>query len=167
MRAMTGSGGRLQFGMVAGIKSERRPTSNRNHWPDCVGIRKLLIERDVAQMKKAAGSDALAAAIGQNPAAALAELQGAIANFGATVTGPLVQAAGPIMHNLAKAIEDASAALNTFNKAHPTPAPVAEGLGGAALAGGVGWGIWKGITRFLGAIGRGLGGGAGAAAAEG
>ena len=25
--------------MVAGIKSERWPTSNRNHWPDCVGIR--------------------------------------------------------------------------------------------------------------------------------
>src|SRR5208282_5025751 len=41
MRAVTGSGGRLHFGMVAGIKSERWPTSNRNPWPDCVGIRKL------------------------------------------------------------------------------------------------------------------------------
>jgi hypothetical protein len=30
LRAVTGSGGRLHFGMVAGIKSERRPTSNRN-----------------------------------------------------------------------------------------------------------------------------------------
>ena len=30
MRAVTGSGGRLHFGMVADIKSERRPTSNRN-----------------------------------------------------------------------------------------------------------------------------------------
>src|SRR5271169_4266682 len=39
-RAVTGSGGRLHFGMVAGIKSERWPTSNRNPWPDCVGIRK-------------------------------------------------------------------------------------------------------------------------------
>ncbi len=39
MRALTGSGGRLHFGMVAGIKSERWPTSNRNPWPDCVGIR--------------------------------------------------------------------------------------------------------------------------------
>src|ERR1700675_4898949 len=28
--AVTGSGGRLHFGMVAGIKSERWPTSNRN-----------------------------------------------------------------------------------------------------------------------------------------
>src|SRR5271157_1783096 len=39
LRAVTGSGGRLHFGMVAGIKSERRPTSNRNPWPDCLGIR--------------------------------------------------------------------------------------------------------------------------------
>ena len=39
LRAVTGSGGRLHFGMVAGIKSERWPTSNRNPWPDCVGIR--------------------------------------------------------------------------------------------------------------------------------
>src|SRR5208283_1963397 len=28
--AVTGSGGRLHFGMVAGLKSERWPTSNRN-----------------------------------------------------------------------------------------------------------------------------------------
>jgi hypothetical protein len=42
LRAVTGSGGRLHFGMVAGIKSERWPTSNRNPWPDCVGIRTLL-----------------------------------------------------------------------------------------------------------------------------
>jgi hypothetical protein len=34
IRAVTGSGGRLHFGMVADIKSERRPTSNRNPWPD-------------------------------------------------------------------------------------------------------------------------------------
>ena len=39
LRAVTGSGGRLHFGMVAGIKSERWPTSNRNPWPDCLGIR--------------------------------------------------------------------------------------------------------------------------------
>src|SRR5271169_6816527 len=36
---LTGSGGRLHFGMVAGFKSERWPASNRNRWPDCVGIR--------------------------------------------------------------------------------------------------------------------------------
>ena len=39
LRAVTGSGGRLHFGMVAGIKSERWPTSNRNPRPDCLGIR--------------------------------------------------------------------------------------------------------------------------------
>src|SRR5271169_6364421 len=38
--AVTGSGGRLHFGMVAGIKSERWPTSNRNPRPDRLGIRK-------------------------------------------------------------------------------------------------------------------------------
>src|ERR1700689_1950746 len=42
--AVTGSGGRLHFGMVAGIKSERWPTSNRNPWPDCLGIRRLFEE---------------------------------------------------------------------------------------------------------------------------
>src|SRR5947209_19580704 len=39
--AVAGSGGRLHFGMVAGFKSERRPASNRNRWPDCIGIRSL------------------------------------------------------------------------------------------------------------------------------
>src|SRR5271166_1521274 len=38
--AVTDPGGRLQIGMVAGIKSERWPASNRNPRPDCVGIRK-------------------------------------------------------------------------------------------------------------------------------
>jgi DNA invertase Pin-like site-specific DNA recombinase len=51
LRAVTGSGGRLHFGMVAGIKSERWPTSNRNPWPDCVGIRTVAkldrLSRDV------------------------------------------------------------------------------------------------------------------------
>src|SRR5271168_2179844 len=42
--AVTGSGGRLHFGMVAGIKSERWPTSNRNPRPDCLGIRTLVSE---------------------------------------------------------------------------------------------------------------------------
>src|SRR5208282_1985769 len=37
--AVTGPGGRLQIGMVAGIKSEWWPASNRNRRPDCVGIR--------------------------------------------------------------------------------------------------------------------------------
>src|SRR4051812_3264502 len=32
-------GGRLHLGTVADIKSERWPTSSRNRWPACVGIR--------------------------------------------------------------------------------------------------------------------------------
>src|SRR5271170_3458527 len=47
--AVTGSGGRLHFGMVAGIKSERWPTSNRNPRPDCLGIR-ILAERAFGQL---------------------------------------------------------------------------------------------------------------------
>src|SRR5271155_3963594 len=43
--AVTGSGGRLHFGMVAGIKSERWPTSNRNPRPDCLGIRRFAMQR--------------------------------------------------------------------------------------------------------------------------
>jgi hypothetical protein len=34
-------GGRLHLGTVAGIKSEWWPTSSRNRWPACVGIRML------------------------------------------------------------------------------------------------------------------------------
>src|SRR5271165_2025841 len=45
LRAVTGSAGRLHFGMVADIKSERWPTSNRNPWPDCVGIRRIPARR--------------------------------------------------------------------------------------------------------------------------
>jgi hypothetical protein len=53
-RAVTGSAGRLHFGMVAGIKSERWPTSNRNPWPDCVGIRSgWLITRYYGTMARA------------------------------------------------------------------------------------------------------------------
>ena len=43
--AVPGSGGRLHFKMVAGIKSERRPTSNRNAWPECIGIRSRRAQR--------------------------------------------------------------------------------------------------------------------------
>ena len=38
VRTVTGSGGRLHFGMAAGIKSERRPRSNRNGGRDQIGI---------------------------------------------------------------------------------------------------------------------------------
>jgi hypothetical protein len=37
--------GRLHLGTLAGIKSERWPTSIRNRWPACFGIRTLHAER--------------------------------------------------------------------------------------------------------------------------
>src|SRR5271166_2042303 len=43
--AVTDPGGRLQIGMVAGIKSERWPASNRNPRPDCVGIRTVALDQ--------------------------------------------------------------------------------------------------------------------------
>src|SRR6202034_977732 len=50
--AVTGSGGRLHFGMVAGIKSERWPTSNRNPRPDCLGIRSKERNRGIAPARR-------------------------------------------------------------------------------------------------------------------
>ncbi len=52
--AVTGSGGRLHFGTVADIKSERRPASNRNRWPDCVGIRSNAVAR-LAALRRLCG----------------------------------------------------------------------------------------------------------------
>src|SRR5664279_1554006 len=43
--AVTSPGGRPQTRMVAGIKSERWPASNRNPRPDCVGISSLMAIR--------------------------------------------------------------------------------------------------------------------------
>src|SRR5260370_41609534 len=57
-RAVTGSGGRLHFGMVAGIRSERWPTSNRNPWPDCVGIRTKALAALLRNFFAATRSDA-------------------------------------------------------------------------------------------------------------
>src|SRR5271157_5797627 len=51
--AVTGSGGRLHFGMVAGIKSERWPTSNRNPRPDCLGIRIRVDDEHVVALVEA------------------------------------------------------------------------------------------------------------------
>src|ERR1700690_2486510 len=50
--AVTGSGGRLHFGTVAGIKSERWPTSNRNPRPDCLGIRNLAADERAATLSQ-------------------------------------------------------------------------------------------------------------------
>jgi hypothetical protein len=93
----------------------------------------LLINRDVAQMKGASGSADLAGHIGQNPTAALAELTGALSNFGATVMSPAVAAAAPAIHALSQEIEKFSHTVGEFNKKHPTAA-AAEGP--AAIAAG-------------------------------
>ena len=58
-RAFNSSSGRLHFGMVAGIKSVPWPASNRNRWPDCVGIRRTGSEarptaEDAEQFERAA-----------------------------------------------------------------------------------------------------------------
>jgi hypothetical protein len=36
------NGGRIYFGTVADIKSERRPASRRNTWPASIGIRRQI-----------------------------------------------------------------------------------------------------------------------------
>src|SRR5271155_3442966 len=65
--AVTGSGGRLHFGMVAGIKSERWPTSNRNPRPDCLGIRTQWLNFRVFQHRVMGGSSSTEAdRIGQD-----------------------------------------------------------------------------------------------------
>jgi hypothetical protein len=41
--------GRLHLGTLAGIKSERWPTSIRNRWPACFGIRKRESEGEITE----------------------------------------------------------------------------------------------------------------------
>ena len=38
------NGGRIYFGMVADIKSERWPASRRNTWPTSIGIRNMTLK---------------------------------------------------------------------------------------------------------------------------
>ena len=75
----------------------------------------LLINRDVAQMKSASGSADLAARVGQNPAAAMAELTGSLSNFGAVLTSPIMKgAAASGLDNLARAIVGFTGAIVGF-----------------------------------------------------
>jgi hypothetical protein len=64
----------------------------------------LLIARDTAQMKGASSSATLAANVGQNPIAAMAELTASISNFGAVVTSPIMKGAASTLDSLARAI---------------------------------------------------------------
>ena len=63
--AVTGPGGRLQIGMVAGIKSERWPASNRNPRPDCVGIRSRGPPAAMARRSRPARLLGFTAAVGE------------------------------------------------------------------------------------------------------
>ncbi len=45
-RAFNSSSGRIHLGTVAGFVSVQWPASNRNRWPDCVGIRTLVVTPD-------------------------------------------------------------------------------------------------------------------------
>jgi hypothetical protein len=67
LRAVTGSGGRLHLGMVAGFKSERRPTSNRNLRPDCLGIRNGRNASPSAIIRSRAASVFLDSRMGRGP----------------------------------------------------------------------------------------------------
>jgi hypothetical protein len=76
----------------------------------------LLINRDVAQMKGASGSGELAARIGQNPVAAMAELTASISNFAAVLSGPAVKGAADALDTLARAIGRMTTATESFWK---------------------------------------------------
>ena len=103
----------------------------------------LLIGRDVAQMKGAAGSAALAASIGQNPAAAMTEITNSLSNFAAVMVDPIMPRAAAALHSLSQAIGAAQKQYTDFAKAHPDVAAATTATGGAAVAAGVGAMAWK------------------------
>ena len=102
---------------------------------------------------------------GQNPGAALEALRELIAQFGAVVAGPAVQAAAPAMMKLAQAITTISSAAGQFEKDHPGAGTAASSAATFGVGAAVLWGLWKmfsGVGKFLG-----FGGGASGAAAAG
>ena len=130
----------------------------------------LLISRDVAQMKGASGSADLAARVGQNPVAALAQFTGALTDFAATLGGPLMPAAAAGLEKLGNAVKFAEKQLGDFDKAHPELAPAANvGVIGGGVA-ALGWAGWKAVTGagrgIMSALALGGGGGGAAGGAE-
>jgi hypothetical protein len=85
----------------------------------------LLIGRDVQQMKGASGSADLAARIGQNPVAAMAELTASLSNFGAVVTSPMMKGAAAALDSLARAISTFTGGIakeqQAQDKGEPSP----------------------------------------------
>jgi hypothetical protein len=124
----------------------------------------LLINRDVAQMKSASGSADLAARVGQNPAAAMAELTGSLSNFGAVLTSPIMGQAAKGLNALANEIASATKQFSDFSTKHPLEATA---VSGTAVAGATAGGLW--LTGKLFGLVKGwlgLGGGSGGAASS-
>jgi hypothetical protein len=136
---------RAEEGLIAGAiaPSGMRSTVTDN-LAHAIALQRLN-ERDVAQMKGASSSEDLAARVGQNPIAALAQLTGALTDFAATVGGPLMGPATAGLEKLTNAVKFAEKELAAFDKAHPELAPAAN----AAAAGGgglvAGWLTWKAL----------------------
>ncbi len=153
----------LISGAIAGSGMRTTVTDNLAH----AIANELLIQRDVAQMKGASSSRELAANIGQNPTAVMAELSGSLSNLAATVMSPAVAAAAPMIDRLSKAIETFGNAVGDFNKKHPNAAiaeaPAAIAAGGSATI----WGASKVFGWVKGLLGLGGGGGGAAGGAAG
>jgi hypothetical protein len=125
----------------------------------------LLINRDVAQMKSASGSADLAARVGQNPVAAMAELTGSLSNFAAVLTNPIMGQASKALSSLGSEIAAATKQFSDFSKVHPD---AAKAVSGGAVAGATAGGLW--LTGKLFGLVKGwlgLGGGAAAGAVAG
>jgi hypothetical protein len=152
---------RAESGLIAGAIA---PSGMRSTVTDNLAhaiANELLINRDVQQMKSVSGAAQLAADVGKNPVAALAQLTGALTDFAATVGGPLMGPATAGLEKLTNAVKFAEKQLADFDKGHPGAAPYAN----AAVTGGLGLGVWtvaKGIWNkmFGGGGGAEVGGGA-------
>ena len=128
----------------------------------------LLIGRDVAQMKGASGSAALAASIGQNPAAVMTEITNSLSNFAAVMADPMMPRAAAALHSFLLEIGAAQKQYTDFAKAHPDVAAATTATGSAAVAAGIGAIAWKVAAGVWNKIfGGGGGHGASASAAAG
>jgi hypothetical protein len=158
---------RAEFGLIsAAIARSGMRTTVTGNLAHAIA-NELLISRDVQQMKGASGSADLAARVGQNPVAAMAQFTGALTDFAATLGGPLMPAAAAGLEKLGNAVKFAEKQLADFDKAHPELAPAANAgvaVGGVAA---LGWAGWKAVTGAGRGIMRALGLGGGDAAATG
>ncbi len=124
--------------------------------------------RDAEGIPLAAGSAAASDAyLGQNPGAGLSALGTAIEQFAASVTGPAVAAASPVLADLAHGVQLVAAASEQWAKDHPKEAVAGGGAAIAASLGVGGWLTFKLFTGIKNLLGFGGAAGEGAAAAAG